>query len=309
MLLAERPGRAAFGRARPGSSRSVVTRPPSPKPPRFLVGQNETHPAARARPRGGVPALGAEGLGRVLDDRRAAAARDRRGLVHRARSRRRGGRRGPPACAPSGRAPGRRGRGCNEPGARPRRRARAPERWMAPAVAKNVYAGHTTSSPAPTPSAISATSSASVPEETPSACRTPRYAGRAPLEGLDLRTEDVVAAARTDWNTAESSSCMARSPRARSKKGTGGGHPSVSSWGEGIAVMARGRGAGPGERRVLVEIETTDDVAAALASDSRSQGGAWRPSREATSLWTVAAHPAGAPGRHAGDERIVGHVA
>jgi len=43
---------------------------------------------------------------------------------------------------------------------------------MTPAEAKNEKGDVTTSSPGPTPSAISATSRASVPEETPIACRT-----------------------------------------------------------------------------------------------------------------------------------------
>ena len=47
-----------------------------------------------------------------------------------------------------------------------------------------------TSSPAPTPSAIIATSSASVPDETPMASRTPRRAGQLALERLDLGPQD-----------------------------------------------------------------------------------------------------------------------
>ena len=52
---------------------------------------------------------------------------------------------------------------------------RAPVRQMVPAVAKNVYAGQITSSPAPTSRAMSATSRASVPELTPMAWSTPMY--------------------------------------------------------------------------------------------------------------------------------------
>ena len=50
---------------------------------------------------------------------------------------------------------------------------RAPSRAMAPAVAKNVYGVVTTSSPGPIPRAIIAASSASVPEEMPTACFVP----------------------------------------------------------------------------------------------------------------------------------------
>ena len=51
---------------------------------------------------------------------------------------------------------------------------RAPSRWITPAVAKKVNGVVITSSPGPTPSAISAASSASVPEETATARFTPR---------------------------------------------------------------------------------------------------------------------------------------
>ena len=50
----------------------------------------------------------------------------------------------------------------------------APIRAMEPAVAKNVYGLVMTSSPEPIPSAISAISRASVPEETPHACAQPQ---------------------------------------------------------------------------------------------------------------------------------------
>ena len=49
----------------------------------------------------------------------------------------------------------------------------APVRAIAPAVAKNVNDGHSTSSPGPMPSVISESSSASVPELTPMACLAP----------------------------------------------------------------------------------------------------------------------------------------
>ncbi len=48
----------------------------------------------------------------------------------------------------------------------------APSRATQPAVAKNEYVLVTTSSPCPTPSAIRATSSASVPDDTPMAYGT-----------------------------------------------------------------------------------------------------------------------------------------
>jgi hypothetical protein len=43
-----------------------------------------------------------------------------------------------------------------------------------PAVAKNVNVGTITSSPGPMPNAIIATSSASVPDDRPTACRLPQ---------------------------------------------------------------------------------------------------------------------------------------
>ena len=49
---------------------------------------------------------------------------------------------------------------------------RAPSRAIDPAVAKNEYGEVTTSSPGPIFSAISAASNASVPDDTPMACRT-----------------------------------------------------------------------------------------------------------------------------------------
>ena len=52
----------------------------------------------------------------------------------------------------------------------------APTYFMASAVAINVNALVMTSSPAPIPSAIKAKCNASVPEATPMACLTPRYA-------------------------------------------------------------------------------------------------------------------------------------
>ena len=50
------------------------------------------------------------------------------------------------------------------------KRGRAPTRLTASAVAMNELAGTTTSSPGPTSSARRASTSASVPEETPTAC-------------------------------------------------------------------------------------------------------------------------------------------
>ena len=49
----------------------------------------------------------------------------------------------------------------------------APTRATQPAVAKKVNVGTNTSSPGPIPNAINASRIASVPEETPSACRAP----------------------------------------------------------------------------------------------------------------------------------------
>ena len=51
----------------------------------------------------------------------------------------------------------------------------APSRHTALAVAKNVKLGTITSSPGPMPSAISASSSASLPDAQPTACSAPQY--------------------------------------------------------------------------------------------------------------------------------------
>ena len=67
---------------------------------------------------------------------------------------------------------------------------RAPVLTMEPAVAKNEYVLVMTSSPGPTPSAIRATSSASVPEDTPMAWRDADGRGQLALERLHLGAED-----------------------------------------------------------------------------------------------------------------------
>jgi len=69
---------------------------------------------------------------------------------------------------------------------------RAPLRAMVPAVAKNVKGLVMTASPGPIPSAMSASSSASVPEETPIPWRHWLYAANARLELLDARPQDEV---------------------------------------------------------------------------------------------------------------------
>src|ERR1039457_6496108 len=56
---------------------------------------------------------------------------------------------------------------------------RAPLRATVPAVAKNVYGVVITSSPGPIPKAMRASSNASVPEETPTACAHRQYCAAA----------------------------------------------------------------------------------------------------------------------------------
>ena len=63
----------------------------------------------------------------------------------------------------------------NEPGSMSQNAGRAPVRAIVPAVAKKVNGDVITSSPAPMPSAMRASSSASVPEDTPTACAAPQY--------------------------------------------------------------------------------------------------------------------------------------
>ena len=73
-------------------------------------------------------------------------------------------------------------------------RARAePRRWRRPSRRTNRSAVMT-SSPAPMPSAISASSSASVPDDTATACSTPMQRGDLVLERRDLRPHDVALA-------------------------------------------------------------------------------------------------------------------
>ena len=56
----------------------------------------------------------------------------------------------------------------------------APTALTASAVAMKELVGTMTSSPGPMPSARSASSSASVPEETPTACSVPQYSAKLP---------------------------------------------------------------------------------------------------------------------------------
>ena len=66
---------------------------------------------------------------------------------------------------------------------------------MQPAVAKNeIGACVITSSPGPMSSAISATSSASVPDETPMACGTPRRAATSRSKAVDFGAHDEALA-------------------------------------------------------------------------------------------------------------------
>ena len=66
----------------------------------------------------------------------------------------------------------------------------APSRLTQPAVAKNENVGVMTSSPGPMPSAISATSNASVPDDTAMACSTSMQLGQLAFERVDFRPED-----------------------------------------------------------------------------------------------------------------------
>ena len=84
----------------------------------------------------------------------------------------------------------------------------APVRAIAPAVAKNVNDGHSTSSPGPMPSVISESSSASVPELTPMACRTPtdsaaRSSNRV-TSGPRMNCDDSSRRAKAAFNSASS---------------------------------------------------------------------------------------------------------
>ena len=73
------------------------------------------------------------------------------------------------------------------------KRGVAPARTTAAAVAMNVFAGTTTSSPGPTPSAVRLSCRASVPFARPTAWSAPQYAAQLSLEGRDRRAADVRA--------------------------------------------------------------------------------------------------------------------
>ena len=79
----------------------------------------------------------------------------------------------------------------------------APSRATDPAVAKNENVGVMTSSPGPTPSAIIETSSASVPDDTPIACRTPiacaTSRSNASTSGPRMNCCDSQTLAIADW--------------------------------------------------------------------------------------------------------------
>ena len=66
----------------------------------------------------------------------------------------------------------------------------APAWLIASTVAMNVCDTVMTASPRPTPAAISAKRTASVPLATPTQNLVPQYVGELPLEALDLRTAD-----------------------------------------------------------------------------------------------------------------------
>ena len=167
---------AAAARAPRAHRRSVVSRPASPKAPRFLLGKNEKQPNApmRAEPdaicrsrRSPAPRLRSpecrRGWRRVMIGSMSAPRPNRctgmialvRGVIAAA------------ACA---------GSMLNVAGSMSTSTGVAPTRTTAPAVAKNENVVVTTSSPALMPSAISASSSASVPDDTAIACLTPSSA-------------------------------------------------------------------------------------------------------------------------------------
>ena len=102
---------------------------------------------------------------------------------------------------------------------------RAPARHTEPAVAKNVYAGTMTSSAGPSsrgerhiPSAMSETSSASVPLDTPTACFTPEYLATASSKSATYFPPMkywLSSTSRIDFSVSERTSayCFLRSKR------------------------------------------------------------------------------------------------
>ena len=97
----------------------------------------------------------------------------------------------------------------------------APSRRTHPPVAKNVNDGTITSSPGPIPMAIMATSSASVPLETPSACRVPQYAASSASKAATSSPSTSACASATRSNASRTSSRITAYCRRRSSNGTG----------------------------------------------------------------------------------------
>ena len=96
----------------------------------------------------------------------------------------------------------------------------APRRATEPAVAKKVNDGSRTSSPSPISSAMSASRSASVPEETPRACFTPRNAAQSFSKASSRGPMMNMFERRTSRKAASNCASRARFCGPRSRSGT-----------------------------------------------------------------------------------------
>src|SRR3954469_3571897 len=179
----------------------------------------------------------------------------------------------------------------------------APTRVIAPAVAKNVYGLVMTSSPLPVFSAIRQASSASLPDETPTACGLPQYCAIACSHCSTLGPRMKCCDSSTSRTAASTSALMARYCDLRPSNGTFMlgliSHLSVR-----FCAPAQLRG----ERRFLVQIQTTEGprfgfLVAVAAFRARHDAVRVRSAEP----MSVPAHPSHLPAGVADDECEIWH--
>src|SRR5690606_31701731 len=168
----------------------------------------------------------------------------------------------------------------------------APTDSTASAVAKNVNGVVTTSSPGPMPSARSASTSASVPEFTPTAWRTPRYSATS-------RSNASTSGPRMNWPERRTR-CTAALTSSQSASISGERSSTGIMW---DAERWTDEGSRPAFFGKLAERAVGEAVAEAGAGARHHAVGVGRAETVA-----VAAHPADLPRWRADDERVVRHV-
>src|SRR6185295_16905611 len=180
----------------------------------------------------------------------------------------------------------------------------APTRAIAPAVAKNVYGVVMTSSPAPMFSAIRHASSASLPDETPTACWLPQYFAIACSHCSTFGPRMKCCDSSTSRTAASTSALIARYCDLRFSSGT---------FMRGLISHLSVRFSAPAqfrrERRFLVQIQTPEDprfdFPVAVAA-FRAGHHAIDPVRRAEPM-SMAAHPSDLPAGVADHEREIRH--